>query len=103
MSYAIIKLAGKQYKVSAGETIIVDKLSQEPGVEFTTSEVLLVHDGKKAEIGMPTVAKASVKLSVLKHFKGDKIRVATYKAKARTRKVHGHRQHLSKVAVVAVE
>lgn len=103
MSYAIIKLGGKQYKVSPGETLIVDKLPQEEGASFTVTDVLLKHDGAKASIGTPVVEKSAVKLSLVKHFKGDKIRVATYKAKSRYRKVRGHRQHLSKVSVVAVE
>ncbi len=104
MSYAIIKLGGKQYKVTAGETIIVDKLpAAEPEVEFKTTEVLLLQTEKAVKIGAPYVEGASVTLLVAKHFKGDKLRVATYKSKSRSRKVHGHRQHLSKVRVVAVQ
>lgn len=104
MSYAVINLGGKQYKVTAGETIIIDKLTAaEPEVEFKTTEVLLLQTDSAVKIGTPYVEGASVTLLVTKHFKGDKLRVATYKAKARSRKVHGHRQHLSKVRVVAVQ
>jgi large subunit ribosomal protein L21 len=66
------------------------------------ADVLLVTSGDKTTVGTPVVAKASVKLEVLVHEKGEKIRVATFKAKSRYRKVKGHRQALTQVKVVSI-
>ncbi|HEX9817699.1 MAG TPA: 50S ribosomal protein L21 [Patescibacteria group bacterium] len=97
--YAVIQLLGKQHLVSEGEILIVDKVEQEPKTKLVVTDVLLVTDGKEVAIGQPTVAKAKVTLSVQDTSRGDKLRVATYKAKSRTRKVKGHRQLQSSLLV----
>lgn len=99
MSYAIIQLQGKQYKVAQGDTLVVDRLPQEEKKNFDVTDVLLVSNGKAVTVGQPTVEKAKVTLSVQSHDKGEKIRVATYKAKSRYRKVRGHRQAQSTLLV----
>ena len=101
--YAIIQLLGKQFKVSLGETFVVDRLDQEVGQTFDVKDVLLVAEGDDVKIGAPTVDKAVVTLKVVEHGKGDKIRVATYKAKSKSRKVRGHRQYQSTVEVVKIK
>ena len=101
--YAIIQLLGKQHKVSLGDTIVVDRLPQEEGKTFEIKEVLLVADGADLKIGQPLVEGASVSLKVLSHDKAKKIRVATYKAKSRTRKVKGHRQHQSTLEITKIK
>lgn len=101
--YAIIQLLGKQHKVTVGETFVVDRLDQEVGKTFDVKDVLLVAEGDDVKIGTPTVDKAVVSLKVVEHGKGDKIRVATYKAKSKYRKVKGHRQHQSTVEVVKIK
>lgn len=101
--YAIIQLLGKQFKVSEGETFVVDRLDQEEGSTFDVKDVLLVTDGDDIKVGAPTVEKAVVSLKVVAHGKGKKIRVATYKAKSKYRKVKGHRQHQSTVEVVKIK
>ena len=100
MSYAVIQLQGKQYKVQAGDELVVNKLDLEVGKTLEISDVLLMVDGKKVKLGQPFVKDAKVKLEVLEHGKGEKIRVAKYKAKSRYRKVKGHRQHLTKLKVL---
>jgi len=60
--YAVIKTGGKQYRVSEGETLKIEKLEVEPGKKVTFDEVLMVADGDKVQVGSPLVAKASVKL-----------------------------------------
>lgn len=101
-TYAVIQLAGKQYKVSEGETITVNKLETEAGKSLTVSDVLLVAGDKKATVGTPLVKGASVTLEVVAQQKGEKIRVATYKAKSRVRKVRGHRQHETVLKVTKI-
>lgn len=98
-NYAIIQIAGKQYRVSEGEQLIVDHLDVEPGAKVTVSDVLLVKNGETVLVGQPLVEGATVTLTEANHFKGEKIRVATFKAKSRYRKVHGHRQHQTQVTV----
>ena len=97
--YAVIQLLGKQYLVSEGDTLVVDKVEQQPKDKLEVTDVLLVTDGTQVAIGQPTVAKAKVVLSVQDTSRGTKIRVATYKAKSRSRKVKGHRQLQSTLLV----
>jgi large subunit ribosomal protein L21 len=101
-SYAVIQLQGKQYKVSEGDQLVVDRLPDEAGNTLKITDVLLVSAGKKLSIGTPLVAKATVTLEVVDHKKGDKIRVATYKSKSRYRRTYGHRQHLTTLTVTKI-
>jgi large subunit ribosomal protein L21 len=98
MKYAIVKIGGSQYKVTEGEKIVVDKLATKTKtVEFP--EVLLLVDDKKVEIGSPLVKGAKIKANVLEDLKGEKIRVAKYKAKSRYRRVKGFRPSLTKIEI----
>lgn len=103
MSYAIIQIAGKQYKVSPKDEIIVDRQDVKEGEKVTTSDVLLVGDGDKVTVGTPLVDKASVVYSVKNHQRGEKIRVATYKSKSRYRRVKGHRQEQSVLTIEEIK
>lgn len=98
-TYAVIQIAGKQYLVRPGDELEVNALNTEEGKTITINDVLLYTDGKKKQIGTPLVKGASVTLKVVSNHKGDKLRVATYKAKSRYRKVKGHRQHLTTLKV----
>lgn len=90
--FAVIRIAGKQYRVAEGEEILVDKLTDLTKVE---PEVLLVADGETVEVGTPVLTKAKVKVKVVTEIeKGEKIRVFKYKAKSRERRHVGFRaQH----------
>lgn len=101
MKYAVISISGKQQIVTEGEKLQVDRLEGKEGETLNIKDVLLVVDGD-AKIGTPLVEGAQVKLKVVSHEKGDKIRVATFKAKSRQRKVRGHRQSLTTVEVVSI-
>jgi len=92
MKYAVIQLQGKQYRVEEGQDLTVDRMPQEETAKVTISDVLMFVQDGKVEVGTPTLSTVSVKMTVTKHEKADKIRVATYKAKSRQRKVRGHRQ-----------
>ncbi len=100
--YAIIQLAGKQFKVTEGETLTVDRLDTPAAETLKTSDVLLVAKDGEAMIGEPMVQGATVTLKVVEHSKGDKIRVAKYKSKSRYRKVYGHRQYQTTLEVVKI-
>lgn len=94
MQYAVIKSGGKQYKVSAGETITVDKIDLDGKKSFTFEEVLLFVNEGKVTLGKPSIKGAVVTAALIDQVKGDKIRVAKFKAKSRYRKVMGFRpQH----------
>ena len=101
--YAIIETGGKQYKVSEGDTLFIEKLDAEAGSEVTFDKVLLVADGEKITAGAPYVEGATVEAKLEKNGKGKKIRVFKYKAKKNERKKIGHRQPYSKVTVTAVK
>jgi large subunit ribosomal protein L21 len=98
MKYAVIKTGGKQYKVSAGDVLEVERLSVDgKTVEF--EDVLLFSDEGAVTLGKPTIPGAKVKASLLEQTKGEKIRVSKFKSKVRYRRTTGHRQHLSKIQV----
>jgi len=99
MKYAVIKTGGKQYKVAEGDELEVDKIEGKKGQTVDFKEVLLLVDGKKVKVGQPLVEGAKVKAKILTQLKGKKIRVATYKAKSRYRRVKGFRPRLTKIKV----
>lgn len=99
---AVIVTGGKQYQVTPGATITIEKLLTETGKTVTFDQVLLVHDGDKTTLGSPTVTGATVTGEVVDQFRGEKIRVFTYKSKKRQRRTLGHRQSLTKVKITAV-
>ena len=96
--YAVIKTGGKQYKVSEGEAIYIEKLDLAEGseVEF---EVVAGHDGKSFHVGSPLVESAKVTGKVLKHGKAKKVTVFTYKPKKGSKRKLGHRQMYTKVQI----
>ncbi len=97
--YAIVKIAGFQYKVAEGDELEVNKLKAEKGKNITLEEVLLVAGDGQVKIGQPLVKGAQVKAKILEQLKGKKIRVTTYKAKARQRRVKGFRPLLTKIKI----
>lgn len=101
MTYAIIQIGGKQYRVSEGDEVVVDQIAAEQikDGKLVVEDVLLVRNEKGIEVGAPVVSGAKVTLEHVENQKGDKIRVFKYKAKARSRKTHGHRQHQSVLRV----
>lgn len=99
--YAIIQLAGKQYRVTQGDTLTVNRLEDEVNASIK-ADVLLKADGAKVEVGEPLVSGTQVTLKVLEHSQGDKLRVAKYKSKSRYRRVRGHRQQLTTLEVVKI-
>ena len=96
--YAIIATGGKQYKVSEGDVIFVEKLDAETGSDVTFDQVLAV-GGDKLVVGAPLVDKATVTGKVLDQTKGKKVIVYHYKRKSGYHKKNGHRQAYTKVQI----
>ena len=96
---AIIVTGGKQYKVSEGDVIYIEKLAAEAEQTVTFDQVLAVVDGADSKFGTPTVAGAKVEAKVLKNGKGKKIRIFKYNPKKGYRKRQGHRQPYTKVEI----
>ncbi|MFV0464860.1 MAG: 50S ribosomal protein L21 [Lachnospiraceae bacterium] len=95
--YAIIATGGKQYKVSEGDIITIEKLGLEAGEKVTFDQVLAVSDGEM-KVG-DSVAKASVEASVVKEGRGKKVIVYKYKRKTGYHKKNGHRQSFTRVTI----
>ncbi|OGY10786.1 MAG: 50S ribosomal protein L21 [Candidatus Blackburnbacteria bacterium RIFCSPHIGHO2_12_FULL_41_13b] len=100
MKYAVVDIAGKQYKVEEGLELITDRIAAEGKTVF--DKVLLVVDGDNATVGSPIVQGARVEADVLENLKGEKIRVLKYKAKSRYRKVRGFRASQTKIKITKI-
>ncbi len=99
---AVIKTGGKQYKVSPGDKIKVEKLDVEEGKEITFDQVLLFQDKDKVEIGQPFLKGFKVSAKVLEQGKADKITIIKYKPKTRYRVKQGHRQSYTQVEILKI-
>ncbi|MFH0863666.1 MAG: 50S ribosomal protein L21 [Candidatus Gottesmanbacteria bacterium] len=97
--YAVISCGGKQYKVTEGQTLEVDKIDKKVGEKFILPDVLLVVDKNLSDIGQPKVAGASVSAKVIDQIKGPKIHVFKYKSKVRYRRHTGFRPLMTKVMI----
>lgn len=98
MEYAVVKTGGKQYRVSKGAVLEVDRLESEDK-DVILSEVLLFSSGEKIRIGKPFLSDVKVKATIVENLKGDKIRVAKFKAKAKYRRVMGFRSQVSRLEI----
>jgi large subunit ribosomal protein L21 len=100
--YAIVQTGGKQYKVSEGDTLFIEKLEVEAGTEVSFDEVLLVSKEGGVVVGSPVVAGATVTAQVLKNGKAKKIIVYKYKSKKNYRRKQGHRQPYTQVQITKI-
>ena len=99
---AIIVTGGKQYTVSEGDIIFVEKLGAEAETTVKFDEVLAILDGENTKIGTPVVEGATVEAKVVKNGKGKKIHILRYKAKKGEKKKIGHRQPYTKVEITKI-
>ncbi|MBQ3934504.1 MAG: 50S ribosomal protein L21 [Clostridia bacterium] len=100
--YAVIQTGGKQYKVTEGDVIFVEKLDVEEGATYTFNEVLAVSGAAGFRAGNPTVEGASVTATVVKNGKSKKIHILRYKAKKNEKKKMGHRQPYTKLQIQTI-
>ena len=99
--YAIIAAGGRQYRVSQGDVIYIDKINKEAD-EVVTFDALMIGGDEGVKVGNPTVEGAKVEAKVLGQVKGDKIVVYKYKSKKNYHRKQGHRQPYTKVEITAV-
>ncbi len=99
--YAVISAGNKQYKVSQGETIYIDKVNQADGSAISFDAIMIVNDGD-VKLGTPTVAGATVEGKIVGQVKGEKIRIYKYKSKKNYHRRAGHRQPYTKVEITAI-
>ncbi|UCE93104.1 MAG: 50S ribosomal protein L21 [Flavobacteriaceae bacterium] len=96
--YAIVEIAGQQFKVAKDQKVFVHRLEEKEGSKVSFDKVLLMNDGK-VTIGAPVIKNAVVTAKVLKHLKGDKVIVFKKKRRKGFKKKNGHRQFLSEIQI----
>ena len=99
---AVIVSGGKQYRVAAGDRILVDRLRAEPGAELTIDRVLLIADGSTTKVGLHELRGQSVRARVIGHRRGPKIDVIRYKPKKRVRVHRGARADLTALEILGI-
>jgi large subunit ribosomal protein L21 len=102
MAYAVIQTGGKQYRVESGNEIEVEKLEAEVGADIQLSEVLLVADGGKIQVGAPFVAGAKVGAKVVDQFKDDKVIAFKFRRRKGYHRTVGHRRQLTKLKIESI-
>ncbi len=97
--YAIVRTGGKQYQVSPGDIIQVEKLEAGAGEEIALNEVLLIKNEDRLNIGTPLLANSSVKAKVLTHGRDKKVMIFKFKRRKRYRLTKGHRQSFTRIQI----
>jgi large subunit ribosomal protein L21 len=100
--YAIVEIAGQQFKVAKDQKVFVHRLPAEEGSKVSFDNVLLIGDGDKVTVGAPAIDGAQVGAKVLKHLKGDKVVVFKKKRRKGYRKKNGHRQSLTEIVIEGI-
>lgn len=100
--YAIVEIAGQQFKVSKDQKVYVHRLANEEGSKVSFDKVLLLDDNGSVTLGAPAIEGASVEAKVLQHLKGDKVIVFKKKRRKGYKKRNGHRQYLTQILVEAI-
>ena len=100
--YAIVEIAGQQFKVEKERKVYVHRLPQDEGAEVTFEKVLLIDNDGVISIGAPVVEGAKITATVLKHLKGDKVIVFKKKRRKGYKKKNGHRQYLSQIQIIEI-
>jgi large subunit ribosomal protein L21 len=101
--YAVIRTGGKQYRVSEGDTLRVEKLPGEKGSSIEFGDVLLVGGGDAVKIGQPTVSGAKVRAEIVEAGRGKKIIVYKFKRRKNYRRKIGHRQDFTLLKITGIE
>ncbi|MDR2027237.1 MAG: 50S ribosomal protein L21 [Prevotellaceae bacterium] len=100
--YAIVEIAGQQFKVTKDQKLFVHRLEQAEGDSVSFDKVLLTDDDGKVQVGAPTVKDATVTAKVLKHLKGDKVIVFKKKRRKGYKVKNGHRQFLTQIQIESI-
>lgn len=97
--YAIVEIAGQQFKVAKDQKVFVHRLKEDEGTDVSFDKVLLFADGDNITLGAPAIDGASISAKVVKHLKGDKVIVFKKKRRKGYRKKNGHRQYLTELQI----
>jgi len=100
--YALVRTGGKQYRVTKGDTILVDRLAADEGAEVILDDVVMLGNGDKVTIGTPRVEGAAVRATVVSQTRGPKITIFRRKRRKNHRRTHGHRQDLTLLKINAI-
>jgi len=100
--YAIVEMAGQQFKVAKDQKVYVHRLQEEEGKKVTFDKVLLLEDGDNVTMGAPVIEGAAVEAKFVKHLKGDKVIVFKKKRRKGYQKKNGHRQYLTEIVVEGI-
>ncbi len=100
--FAIVEIAGQQFKVQEGQEIFVNRLDAEEGASVNFDKVLLTSNGESVSVGTPVVSGTSVSATVLEHLKGDKVIVFKKKRRKGYKVKNGHRPHLTKLKIEGI-
>jgi len=100
--YAIVEIAGQQFKVAKDQKVYVHRLQDEEGSKVTFDNVLLLEDGSNITIGAPAIDGAAVEAKVIKHLKGNKVIVFKKKRRKGYKKKNGHRQYLTELLIEGI-
>ena len=101
--YAVIKTGGKQYRVSEGQTLKVEKLPVDAGASVDFEQVLLVADGEQVTVGAPLIEGGKVSATVKSHGRADKVEIVKFRRRKHHRKQMGHRQHYTEVEITGIQ
>jgi len=97
--YAVIKTGGKQYRVSAGETLKIETVGGDVGAPVVLDKVLMVGEGDKVSVGKPLLAGASVQATIVAHGRHDKVKIFKMKRRKHYQKHQGHRQNYTEIRI----
>ncbi len=100
--YAIVEIAGQQFKVEKDQKVIVHRLPLEEGVKVDFDKVMLVDNEGSIQVGTPVLESAKVSAEVVKHFRGDKVKVFKKKRRKGYQKLNGHRQDLTLLKITGI-
>ncbi len=100
--YAIVEIAGQQFKVAKDQKIYVHRLKEDEGSKVTFNKVMLLESNGNVTIGAPAIEGAEVKAKILNHLKGDKVVVFKKKRRKGYKKKNGHRQYLSEIQIESI-
>jgi large subunit ribosomal protein L21 len=97
--YAVIKTGGKQYRVSAGETLKIETVAGDVGSAIVLDKVLAVGEGDKISVGKPLLTGASVQATIVSHGRHDKVKIFKMKRRKHYQKRQGHRQNYTEIRI----
>lgn len=97
--YAIVEIAGQQFKVEKNQKVFVHRLEAEEGSKVDFDKVLLIDDDGKIQVGLPVIENTVVSAKVVSHLKGDKVLVFKKKRRKGYQKMNGHRQYMTEILI----